>query len=126
MKYLHVLMIISAAVMALLTVMAQIRLNSHTDAQTKFLIAAKAYNFSPIKSMAKRTAKYGFFAAALLFGLYALAAVIYGAIVKAAPDMALTFAAYGISLAAYALNSALILFCAFVYVGHKIRYTPVL
>ena len=126
MKNLHILMIISAGVFALLTVVAQVRLNLHTDAQAKFLIAAKAYNFSPAKSMTKRAAKYCFFAAALLFPLYGIAAVVYGIITNTAPDITLTIAAYGVSLAAYAANSALVLLCAFAYVKHKIRYTPIL
>ena len=126
MRYIHILMIVSAAVFALSAVAAQVRLNLHTDAQAKFLIAAKGYNFSPAKSMAKRTAKYFLFSAALLFALYTATAIIYGAIAKAVPDIALTFAAYGISLAAFAANSALILLCAFAYVRHKVKYTPVL
>ena len=126
MKYLHFLMLISAGVFALSAVAGQVRLNLHTDTQAKFLVAAKGYNFSPAKSMAKRMAKYFLFSAALLFVLYTITAFLYGAIVKAVPDIVLTFAAYGISLAAFAANSALILLCAMAYVKHRVKYTPIL
>ena len=126
MSYLYVLIIISVAVFTLFTVFTQIRLNRHTDAQVRFLIAAQPYNFSPLKDMAKRTLKYFLPAAALLFVLTAGAAVVYGVKDNALPDLILTAWVFAGSLAAYVLNTALIFLCAVFYVRYKIRYTPVL
>ena len=126
MNYLYLLITVSAGVFALFTAGAVQRLNKHTDTQAKFLIAAKAYNFSPFKSMAKRTAKYFICAAALLLIALIGTAAIYGAANKLTPDLALTAAVFGVSLAAYTINGALILFCAMAYVRYKIRYTPIL
>lgn len=126
MNYLYILLIVSAGVFVMSAVTAQIRLNMHTDMQAKFLIAAKAYNFSPLKSMSKRTAKYFLFSAVLLLICLGGTAVISGITGRAVPDLVLTAAVFGASLAAYAANSALILLCASVYVRHKMRYTPIL
>jgi len=115
----------STVVFALFTVFTQIRLNQHSDTQVKFLIAAKPYNFSPLKDMAKRTLKYFLLSAALLFILIGGTAAVYGVKDNALPDLILTAYVFAGSLAAYALNTALIFLCAVFYVRYKIRYTPV-
>ena len=125
MNYLYVLIIISAAVFAAFSVLSQISLNKHTDMQVNFLIAANAYNYSPLKTMAKRTAKYFIVAAGLLFIFLGITAVIYSLAEDNAFALLTALYVYGISLAAYAVDAALILFCANVYVKFKMRYTPI-
>lgn len=126
MDYLYILITISTAVFALYTVFTQIRLNRHTDTQAKFFIAAKQFNFSPYRDMAKKTLRYFLLAAALLFVLTGGAAAAYGIINGALPDLLLTLYVYAASLAAYVLNTALLFYCAAVYVGYKMRTTPVM
>lgn len=126
MNYLYILLTAAGAVFLAFTVTVQIRLNRHTDAQAKFLVAAKNYNFSPLKSMAKRTFKYFLISAALMFIVLGGTAVVYGIVASETPDLILSLAVFALGLAACAVNGLIILVCAMAYVRHKTDYTAVM
>ena len=124
MNYLYVMSVAAAAIFLLYAVTAQLRLNKHTDAQIKFLISARNYNFNPIKGIAKKTVKYAAFFAALLFAaLIVITTLFYTK--DGMPDFKLVAAVFGISLAAFFVNGVILTLCAVAYVRHKIRYTPI-
>ena len=115
----------SAAIFLLYSVTAQLRLNKHTDAQIKFLISARNYNFNPGKEIAKKTAKYAVFFAALLF-ISLLSVTAFFWTKEGMPDLLLAAAVFGISLAAFFLNGVILTLCAGADVKHKINHTMIL